>query len=308
MAAKKTPPPSYGTQLAHLVVRLFTQGRWLVVAALVLGVLGVVWSLAWQRVRDRVLADGSYQVSARDIQLTPLPPWIHTDIKTEVLRDASLDGKLNLLDDELTKRLANAFSLHPWIAKVHRVSKHHPARVEVELTYRQPVAMVEVSGGLLPVDGDGVLLPSEDFSPNEAKKYPRVARIESLPSGSVGFVWGDTHVVGAAHIARVIGDRWHKLRLYRILAPQRVGAASDVDAYTFELATHAGTRVIWGRPPGNEPTGEPSALEKIAVLEQLAQSTGSLDSAAGTRTLDLRSPLMPRMRAADKRQPANTAK
>jgi hypothetical protein len=306
MAAKKTPPPTFGTQLAGLVVRLVTQGRWLVVVLLFIGVLGVAWSLAWQRVRDRVLADESYQVAARDIRLTPSPPWIHSDVKTEVLRDASLDGKLSLLDDDLTKRLSSAFSLHPWVAKVHRVSKHHPSRVEVDLTYRQPVAMVEVTGGLLPIDGEGVLLPSEDFSPNEAKKYPRVARIESLPAGSVGSPWGDNHVLGAARIARVIGDRWHAFRLYRIQAPVRIGTAADVDAYTFELTTHAGTRILWGRPPGNEPTGEPSALEKIARLEQIVQNEGTLDGPAGHRTLDLRLPPQPPMRAANSRPPAKS--
>ena len=39
---------------------------------------------------------------------------------------------LSILDDDLTGRIAAAFALHPWVAKVVRVTKHHPAGVDVE--------------------------------------------------------------------------------------------------------------------------------------------------------------------------------
>ncbi len=264
-----------------------SRGRRLVVIGVFLAIVGIGWWLSWNRVRDRVLSDGDYHLNPREMVITPLPPWIHADVKTEVIRDASLDGSLSILDDDLTKRVANAFSLHPWVAKVQRVSKHHPARVEVELTYRRPVAMVEVSGGLMAVDAAGTLLPSEDFSEAEAKKYPRVARIESHPVGLFGAPWGDVHVTGAAQIAAALGDRWQPLKLYRVLAPLRPGASPDVDGYTYELTTHAGTRIIWGRPPGSEPTGELSALSKVRLLEQIAAQQGSLDSIGSP--IDLRS-------------------
>ena len=61
------------------------------------------------------------------------PAWIHTDVKAEVIRNASLDAALSVLDDNLTVNIAQAFALHPWVAKVTRVSKHHPARVKVEV-------------------------------------------------------------------------------------------------------------------------------------------------------------------------------
>lgn len=286
MSAKKSKPaPSSG--LFSMLVSMISRGRWFVVAALFLVVAAVGWRLAWNRVRGHVLTDRDYQLSPRDIVLSPLPPWIHTDLKTEVIRDASLDASLSILDEDLTKRLANAFSLHPWIARVNRVSKHHPARVEVDLLYRQPVAMVEVSGGLLPIDGEGTLLPSEDFSPAEAKKYPRVARIQTHPIGPVGTNWGDVSVAGAAQIAKLLDDRWLKLKLYRVLAPVR-GGSHDVDGYTYELLTHAGTRIIWGRPPGSEPTGELPALDKIALLERVVVEDGSLDGRGGPRLIDLR--------------------
>ena len=156
--------------------------------------------------------------------MTPLPPWIHTDLKAEVLRDASLDGPLSLLDKELTVRVAHAFALHPWVAKVQRVSKRSPAGVQVDLDYRRPVAMVEVPGpALLPVDGEGVLLPTADFSPQDARQYPRIAEIKTSPLGPVGTRWGDTHVTGGARIAAALLDDWQALKLHQVVpaAPDR---------------------------------------------------------------------------------------
>jgi hypothetical protein len=289
MCAKKVAAPETGVvYLISTLKTVLVRGRWLLLMAVVVGLLAFGWSVAWDYVKNHVLAGSDYQLNPRDIVVTPLPVWIHTDVKAEVIRDASLDTSLSILDENLTVRMANAFSLHPWVAKVNRVSKHHPARVEVEILYRRPAAMVEVAGGLLPVDAEGTLLPSDDFSSAAAKPYPRVARIDSHPAGPVGANWGDVHVLGAAKIADAIGDRWQALKLHRVLAPTRGGADRDVDGYTYELATQAGTRIIWGRPPGNEPSGEPKAFDKVARLERIAVQAGSLDTVGKSEVIDLR--------------------
>lgn len=284
MSAKKAKGNSGTGGLGPLLYR----GRWGIVALLFAIVVAVGWRMAWDKVGEHVLAGDDYRVTPEKIVTSDLPPWIHCDLKAEVMRDASVERSLSLLDNDLTKRLANAFSLHPWVARVDRVSKHHPARVEVQLVYRRPVAMVEVSGGLLPVDEHGILLPSADFSPAEAKRYPRIARIESHPSGPVGTNWGDANVSGAARIAAILAGRWKKLHLYRVLAPAPATADDYADRYTYELSTHAGTRLVWGRPPGSEPTGEPKAAEKVARLEEIVQRDGSLDGESGPRVIDLR--------------------
>jgi len=79
-----------------------------------------------------------------------LPEWIHCDLRAEIFRSAALDGPLSIMDEDLAERIAVACALHPWVARVRSVRKYHPARVVVELDYRRPVLMVEVTGGLLP--------------------------------------------------------------------------------------------------------------------------------------------------------------
>ncbi|MGE0756668.1 MAG: hypothetical protein AB7O38_06595 [Pirellulaceae bacterium] len=104
----------------------------LVVAGLVIG---------WQRWGRSVVARPVYRIAAENIRLTPAPTWIRTDVRAEVVREGALDD-LSIFDKDVTIRVYQAFELHPWVRKVRRVSKHPPARLEVDLEYREPVAWV----------------------------------------------------------------------------------------------------------------------------------------------------------------------
>jgi hypothetical protein len=235
------------------------------------------------------LSSEPYWLSQQNVEITPLPEWIHRDIRAEVFRDASLDGPLSIMDDDLTARIANAFSLHPWVAKVRRVSKHHPARVKAELVYRRPVLMVQRPGELLPVDEQGVLLPREDFSPVEARRYPRLQGIDTAPIGPEGTRWGDARVFGGAQIAAAFGPAWHQLRLDCIV-PAASPEAGYGHEYTYRLFTRGGTEILWGRPPGMEVPGEPPAPGKLARLLKLQEDSGTLEGQNGPQQLDVRRP------------------
>ncbi|MCH5375901.1 MAG: hypothetical protein JJ992_18175, partial [Planctomycetes bacterium] len=137
---------------------------------------------AWARWGSKITASDEYVVRAEHIQVTPPPSWVRTDVRAEVVRDGGLNG-MSLLDPQLTVKVFQAFSAHSWVANVSRVSKQHgtndTARVVVELTYRKPVAMVEVvinnQAGLLPIDGDAILLPTQDFTEEQTRDYLRIA-------------------------------------------------------------------------------------------------------------------------------------
>ncbi len=245
--------------------------------------------LAWLKHRDMILSAPEYQVVAETVEITPLPPWIHSDLRGEVFRDAALYGPLSLMDETLNERLARAFAAHPWVAKVQQVRKKHPgasdpASVTVALVYRRPVCMVEVPGGLLPVDSEGVLLPSGDFSPSEAARYPRVQGVERSPNGSAGTRWGDAKVVGAAEIATVLGPAWDSLKLARIVPlPSDPAILSNIESNRrtlepfFAVFTRGGTRVLWGYAPGANALGEIPPQEKVARLLRYVERHDSLE-------------------------------
>jgi hypothetical protein len=259
----------------------------LVWAALLVALLCGAWYLVWLRVGQRVLSSDEYLVGPEQVEITPLPEWIHTDIRSEVFRNASLDGPLSVLDEQLTQRIANAFSLSPWVAEVVRVTKHYPARVRVQLVYRRPVCMVAVPGGLLPVDPQGVLLPygNDDFSAVEKSRYPRLVGIDTAV-GTVGECWGDVRVIGGAEIAAALAEAWDELNLQQIVpsAPLATGAAEEP---TYTLVTHRGTRILWGRAPGTKTPGELPVADKLARLRKYTQQHGSLEGAGGPQELDV---------------------
>ncbi|MGD9644367.1 MAG: cell division protein FtsQ/DivIB [Pirellulales bacterium] len=302
---KKTPSP-----LAVFLATAFGRPwRWLTLSVLTACILGAGWWYGWRTVRERVLAGKAYRVTAEDIYLSPAPPWIHSHIRDEVLSRMNAPGdSFALVDDDLCPRLADEFALHPWVLRVVEVRKSYPARVDIKLEYRQPVAMVEVpagpdevpdadrdtaaaaaaggtgdaatmlsvvttGGGLLPIDAQAVLLPTADFSRAEARRYPRIGGIGYLPPGPAGTTWGDPRVAGAAEIAALLIDDWQKLGLYQIRPSIAAGTGSLHDEPAFELWTRDGTRVIWGWRPATDLAGEVSAGEKHARLrEQLTRA------------------------------------
>jgi len=301
-AKKQEPSPSGPVWLGSPLKWLLGGGRPVLIVLVLSGVLCGGGTLAWVKLKPQILGSPEYRVGPEQIEITPLPPWIHTDIRAEVFRSPTLDGPLLLMDDDLIERLAKAFAQHPWVAKVESVAKQFPALVKVSLVYRQPVCMVEVPGGLLPVNEEGVLLPSTnaDFSPLEASRYPRLVRIERTPAVSTGGRWGDPRVVGAAEIAAALGPAWERMRLDRIEplavdpAAGAAGAAAGDSSRRarepiFAVFTRGGSRIVWGYAPGANMLGEAPAAEKVARLLQYLADHDTLDGPQGKRQeLDVR--------------------
>jgi hypothetical protein len=242
---------------------------------------------AWRAVRQHVVADERYEVTAESVTITPPPEWIRSDVKAEVVRDASLEGPLSILDGNLSQRLYEAFEAHPWVARVERVIKRPPNAVVVELVYRRPVLMVQVPEGLLPVDAEGVQLLTRDFSPLEAARYPRLTDIEVATGPPAGTRWSDPRVAAAARLAAVLIDAWEELSLHR-LALANEPSSTPGQLFEFDLFTKDGTRVRWGAAPTAEASEQKLADERLARLKQYYADHGGLEGAPGPQELDLR--------------------
>jgi hypothetical protein len=257
------------------------------IVVLVLGSLYGAWYGVWygMGVGTKMTASSDYRLALAGLEITPPPAWIKRDVRKEAYDHARLGDPLLILDDRLIERLRNVFSLHPWVAKVGKIQIFASARVKVDLEYRRPVCMVEVPGGLYPVDVLGIWLPS-DFTPIEATQYPRLSGIDTAPMGSVGTRWGDARVVGGAEIADALGAPWAQLQLALI----RPSPAPSPDQCSFDLYTRGGTRILWGRAPGMSPAGEVPAAEKVARLLHYLEEHNTLDGTHGPQEIDVRAP------------------
>jgi hypothetical protein len=258
------------------------------IAAAVVVLCGGGAYVGWVVLGPRILGSPEYHVGRDQIEITPTPEWIHGDVLGEVYRDAELDGRLSIADDNLVERVARAFARHPWVAKVVQVRKRYPAAVTVDLAYRRPVCMVEVPGGLVPVDVEAVLLPPQDFSPVEATHYPRLAGIEQKPTARPGERWADAKVLGGAEIAAAVLPDWDPLGLLRI-EPLPADPGRPSAEPLFALFTRGGSRIVWGYAPGANVPGELSAPEKVARLKRYLADHDTLDAPDGKpHELDVR--------------------
>jgi len=259
---RRRPPasePPRGRALAEFVsAHRAGLGALAVVAAAAVG----GW-LAWRRHADQVRAQPDLVLFPERIEVQGIGPWIRGDVRGEALRDASLDGGLPLDDPALAERLRRAFARHPWVREVVAVRLGQPAAAVVEVRCREPVAMVRVKDGLYAVDGEGVLLPSDDFTAESAAAYPTIAQVGTTPIGAAGTRWGDAMVVEGAAVAAAIGPEWPRLGM-RDLKPTAVGIG-----LIWELVGDDGRRIRFGSAPGREQPGEPPAAAKLARLQRL---------------------------------------
>jgi hypothetical protein len=258
------------------------------VATLVIiaGVIGL-----WRANRTSLVRRAEHFLTLDRIDSTPQPDWIRNDLKRTVFDGCRL-AEVSLLDVDAVPRVADAFSVQPWVANVS--IQKRPLRMSVAITYRQPVGLVEYGERLLlPVDGQGTVLDGSDFNPESAGEFLRIS-VESPFTGSLvsGEAWPDDRVIAAAYIAQQIRERaraWGIARIHHIpLEPESTAAGGDFELLTARGA--AGPRALWGNPPGFETSGERSAAEKIRYLDDVIAVDGPIDSWPSGRTIDVRFP------------------
>jgi hypothetical protein len=290
-AAKAVPPaekqsPSKG--------RSFNRSRLRVALALsVIVALGWGLQAVWKQVEPSVIHREPYLLTAERITMTPQPEWIASDIRAEVIRNAGLGQKLSILDDAFMDVVQDAFALHPWIASVDKITKRYPAGVHVDVTFRKPVAVVELASEegmlLVPLDAQGVVLPIADV-PEIRKRYmPRIQNIVDRPP--VGQKWDNPRVAGAVDLAIRLAGYWESLFLVDILPSTRPEILEEHRFYVYDLMTRGGTRVVWGAAPGISPPGEADFATKLDRLKRCVSEHGPLDTVQSPAIVDVRNQL-----------------
>ncbi|MFM9960939.1 MAG: cell division protein FtsQ/DivIB [Planctomycetaceae bacterium] len=233
--------------------------------------------------------DQQYRLRTSQIEISSPPHWVPHDLAEQVAQRSGLPDEISLLDKETSRRVAEAFERHPWVKGRVRVSVSVPARMRVELEYREPVAMVRVASvnGLFPIDSEATLLPSADFPPAEIAKYPLIDNVATAPSGAEGTVWQDDAVIAAARLAVLLKPNWQSFGLQSIRVPVNSVNPRAWDDLSLQLATRGGSRVIWGRAPGAKHPGELPADKKIERIKFYLKNHGPFDTAHGPCEYDI---------------------
>ncbi len=240
--------------------------------------LSIIWPallvvggyLAWHRWGADHVAGQFYGVDPALIRVTEPPPYVRTDIVASTYHNTGMES-LSLLEPQATAKIAAAFLMNnPWVSRVVSVRKLPGGVVDVHLQYRKPVAMVlvekpnEPGDWFVPVDGEGVLLPTDQFAKVETLQFIHITvpglRVDGRPAGTL---FGDARVEAAAKLAAVLTDFREKADIVRIEVPgdPRLNAVPQLELVTSEERTR-----FWGSPPGMEAPGEDTVEMKLQAL------------------------------------------
>jgi hypothetical protein len=176
----------------------------------------------------------------------------------EVQYLAQMPDRLNMLSADTNERIADALALHPWVARVERIEQKPGEPVRALIEYRVPVLAVTRPARV--VDRDGVVLPLS--APRGG--LPILEQALLSKPGKPGQPWADARLKAAARVAHLLRPHLEALGLMGCAVEVRKG----------EVTLHSARRVVrWGRSPGQEKAGEPTAKEKLDRLLGQTQKT-----------------------------------
>lgn len=213
--------------------------------------------------------------------------YVRTNIVNDVY-DASRLKDLSPVDHNATAKLASAFGNHPWVRHVQSVRKLPDGKFDVQLEYRKPVAVFRVTGDpswlkevkdflesrgysihgrvdqlYFPLDGEGVILPTDHLSLEDANQLIHIEVYGLYPQGDQGLVFGDRRVESAAILARLLNAVRDRVSVAKIMisGDPRMNLIPQL-----ELVLGDGTQLHWGSPPGMEQPDERNAKSKLSDL------------------------------------------
>ena len=266
------------------------KGNW-GMSLLVLAVFIAASVYAYKKFALEIADRSDQQVLLDNVVLVPeQPEWVKSSLKEQIVGQYELD-KLLLDDEQLVEQFAAAFELDSHIDEVVRVEKRVD-HIRVEVTYRIPVAMVEVKVDdqrfVYPVDRTAVVMQTNDFTESDLGEFLRLVSDYSKPKGNSGTPWGDPIITAGAAIASTLNEiAWETMGLYRIYSIAENDGSNRL--YYVNLKDDENIRVLWGNPPGEEESSEASAAEKVVNLQAFFDANGTLAVSSEAAEIDLRS-------------------
>ena len=255
----------------------------------------IIGYFAWYYWGAHHLDTALYAVKLENLVTTPQPTWIRsTKVRDEVFNAGGL-GQLSLLDPQASATIAHAFESHSWVQRTTYVKKNADGKVNVDLIYRRPIAMihykssdlspnsVQVKEGYFPVDEEGVVLPMVDFDQSQVPNYFLVYLEGATPPSDVGMPFSDLRIRQALVLCRYLESIRVEMRLQAIYIVRDIHLG-DLNPWGLCIQTSDKRRIIWGHAPGAESPNEPLAQEKLAALTQWRADT------RGTIEIDLTKP------------------
>jgi hypothetical protein len=242
-------------------------------------------SWAMRSTLDWLAVQPPYQIPFKQIHLVNVPPaWFlgGKDALLESVRKSAGEPETISVLQVSSEQLAMSFKKYAWIegAKVFK----RPGQIDVELRYYRPVAWVQLSStDQIVIDEKGVILPAENVDVPKLKLDGVIQIIGDGLSAPTdrrpGVVWkvrdsgglerADERIRAAAAMASFLLQEPQKGDAQRSRALRiRVINVQEFTGRGLFIFNDEDIAILWGKAPGDEPPGMPTATEKWAMLRR----------------------------------------
>jgi hypothetical protein len=245
--------------------------------------------LGLSRLQRYVHSLPDYRVPVR-LELADVPPWLQRSQNEHILQsirqEAGISPQESYLDEELTRSVAERLEASGWVRKVVSVEKCYGGRIVARCEYRQPIAWVMHGDWCFLVDDECVRLPGRYAHVRIANAgLLQIAGVNSPPP-DVGQPWDAPDLSAAIELVTELADQPFREQIIAVLVYNYDGRENPYEPH-MELATdRPGTRIRWGRAPGQELGLEPTAEQKLALLQGLYRKYRRVDM--GKSYIDIR--------------------
>lgn len=264
----------------HSALAAWPAKRWIKLVLILLIPLAVGWSLS--RLENRVHAFAAYD-RPLSLKWVELPPWLRLPENRHVLdslaRTLDLQSTDRMLDRSLAERLGTALA-DPgigWVKSVDRVRIDPSGEVTIKCHFRMPAAWVQHRKVGYLVDAEGVRLPGRyDISDCRSTAMLVIEGVTGSPP-EIGAPWPGDDLAGALNLVSLLDGKPFRHQITSVHVGNYRGRR-DRSRPHIELATDLpGSRIWWGRPPGEDVGTEISADQKLILLETLYRQSGRID-------------------------------
>jgi hypothetical protein len=222
-------------------------------------------ALGMERLKTHVYSLPEYNPLIR-VELDEPPAWVDREgWRPRILASIHLPEDQPWLDEMLVRSVADQVNRSGWVSLVERVSKSTDGTISITCVYRRPIAMLRTGEGFVPVDRDGIRLPTGA----KARLYTVVdddsgwLKIDGVrtPPPDIGEPFTGEDAVAGIQIAALIFDQDFSTRISRIDVQNFRGRINKREDQ-IRLLTRDGGRIHWGSAIGEE-IEEPTARDKI---------------------------------------------
>ncbi len=205
-----------------------------------------------------------------DIRLVELPEWLEANphVPQRIIEFIGLEPRDQRLDQGLAQRLGRRLSANGWVRRVKQVNVGSDDVIRIQCDYREPVAWVMHAGCYYLVDAEAVRLPGR-YSPDEVSRDGGLLVVSGvkMPAPDDGRVWEGADLRVGLQMVALLRDRTYRNQIAEVVV-ENYGGRRDRRRSHIELMTDSGSRIRWGRAPGEE-IDEPTAEQKLAQLQGL---------------------------------------